>query len=62
MVYKKYIKKDGKNFGPYLYESYRNEEGKVKKLKFNLEASLLYKDSLTDQILGDAVLCDKNEI
>ena len=30
MVYKKYIKKDGKNFGPYLYESYRNDDGKVK--------------------------------
>lgn len=29
MVYKKYIKRDGKVFGPYYYESYR-EGGKVK--------------------------------
>ena len=29
MVYKKYIKRDGKIFGPYYYESYR-EDGKVK--------------------------------
>jgi len=29
MVYKKYIKKNGKVFGPYYYESYR-ENGKVK--------------------------------
>ena len=30
MVYKKYITKDGKRFGPYLYESYRDEKGDVK--------------------------------
>ncbi len=29
MVYKKYIKRDGRVFGPYYYESYR-ENGKVK--------------------------------
>ena len=29
MVYKKYIKRDGKIFGPYYYESYR-QNGKVK--------------------------------
>jgi hypothetical protein len=29
MVYKKYIKRNGKVFGPYYYESYR-ENGKVK--------------------------------
>ncbi len=29
MVYKKYIKRDGKVFGPYYYESYR-ENGKIK--------------------------------
>ena len=29
MVYKKYIKRNGKVFGPYYYESYR-EDGKVK--------------------------------
>ena len=29
MVYKKYIKRDGRVFGPYYYESYR-EKGKVK--------------------------------
>jgi hypothetical protein len=29
MVYKKYIKRKGKTFGPYYYESYR-EDGKVK--------------------------------
>jgi hypothetical protein len=30
MVYKRYIKRDGKVFGPYYYESYRDKEGKVK--------------------------------
>ena len=30
MVYKKYIKRDGKVFGPYYYESYRDKNGKVK--------------------------------
>ena len=30
MVYKKYIKKGGKIFGPYIYESYRDEQGKVR--------------------------------
>ena len=29
VVYKKYIKRNGKTFGPYYYESYR-ENGKVK--------------------------------
>lgn len=29
MVYKKYIKRNGKTFGPYYYESYR-ENGRVK--------------------------------
>ena len=27
MVYKRYIKRDGKTFGPYYYESYRDETG-----------------------------------
>ncbi|MFH1710817.1 MAG: hypothetical protein ABH840_00730 [Nanoarchaeota archaeon] len=31
MVFKRYIKRDGKKFGPYLYESYRDKEGNVKK-------------------------------
>ncbi len=31
MVYKKYLKRDGKNFGPYYYESYRVGD-KVKKI------------------------------
>ena len=30
MVYKKFIIKNGKKFGPYYYESYRDENGKVK--------------------------------
>lgn len=30
MVYKKYIKKKGKTFGPYYYESYRSKDGKVR--------------------------------
>jgi hypothetical protein len=29
MTYKKYIKRDGKLYGPYLYESHRDENGKV---------------------------------
>jgi len=29
-VYKKYIKRNGKIFGPYYCESYRDKEGKVK--------------------------------
>lgn len=31
MAYKKYIHKGGKKFGPYYYESYRDDSGKVKK-------------------------------
>jgi len=30
MAYKRYIKRGGKTFGPYYYESYRDEEGRVK--------------------------------
>ena len=30
MVYKRYIKRGGKTFGPYYYESYRDESGRVK--------------------------------
>ena len=30
MVYKKYIKRGGKVFGPYYYESYRDKNGRVK--------------------------------
>ena len=30
MVYKKYIKRNGKVFGPYYCESYRTKDGKVK--------------------------------
>ena len=30
MVYKKYVKQNGKKFGPYYYESYRDSKGKVK--------------------------------
>jgi len=30
VVYKKYIKKRGKLFGPYYYRNYRDEKGKVK--------------------------------
>ena len=30
MVYKKYIKRGGKTFGPYYYESYRDADGNVK--------------------------------
>ncbi|MCX8159161.1 MAG: hypothetical protein N3D20_02620, partial [Candidatus Pacearchaeota archaeon] len=31
MAYKKYIRKDGKVFGPYYYQSYRDEDGNVRK-------------------------------
>jgi hypothetical protein len=31
MAYKRYIKKKGKVFGPYYYESYRDNSGKVKR-------------------------------
>jgi hypothetical protein len=31
MVYKKYIKRGGKIFGPYYYESYRDKDGKARK-------------------------------
>src|SRR3989344_4349946 len=30
MVYKRYIKRGGKTFGPYYYESYRDEAGRVR--------------------------------
>ncbi|MCH7850798.1 MAG: hypothetical protein IH845_04105, partial [Nanoarchaeota archaeon] len=31
MSYKRVVKKKGKSYGPYIYESYRDENGKVKK-------------------------------
>ncbi|MBT3985782.1 hypothetical protein HOE91_05795 [archaeon] len=31
MAYKRYFYRNGKKFGPYYYESYRDEDGKVKK-------------------------------
>ena len=31
MAYKRYFYKNGKVFGPYYYESYRDETGKVRK-------------------------------
>ena len=31
MAYKKFIKRGGKSFGPYYYESYRDKNGIVKK-------------------------------
>jgi hypothetical protein len=31
MAYKRYFYRNGKKFGPYYYESYRDENGKVKK-------------------------------
>ena len=31
MSYKRVVKKKGKSYGPYIYESYRDESGKVKK-------------------------------
>ena len=31
MAYKRYFNKNGKRLGPYYYESYRDENGKVKK-------------------------------
>ena len=31
MAYKKYHYRNGKKYGPYLYESYRDENGKVRK-------------------------------
>ena len=31
MAYKKFIRKNGKLFGPYYYESYRDADGKVRK-------------------------------
>src|SRR3989344_1595585 len=30
MVYKRYIKRDGKTFGPYYYESYRDDKGRTR--------------------------------
>ncbi len=31
MSYKRVVKKKGKSYGPYVYESYRDKDGKVKK-------------------------------
>ena len=31
MAYKRYFYRNGKRFGPYFYESYRDSNGKVKK-------------------------------
>ena len=37
MVYKKYITRNGKKFGPYYCESYRDKDGKVKTRFFSLD-------------------------
>jgi hypothetical protein len=37
MVHKRFVKRNGKVFGPYLYESYRDEKGDVKKRYLGLE-------------------------
>ena len=54
MVYKKYLKKDGKTFGPYYYESYRAGT-KVKKLYIGGEKEykvwLKNKKDLTNSLL-----------
>ncbi|MCA9485825.1 MAG: hypothetical protein KC506_03200, partial [Nanoarchaeota archaeon] len=31
MVHKRYINRDGKKFGPYYYESYRDKDGNIRK-------------------------------
>jgi len=36
MVYKRYFYKNGKKFGPYYYESYRDKHGNVKKRYFGI--------------------------
>ncbi len=36
MVYKRYIKRNGKTFGPYYYESYRDETGKTRTKLVNI--------------------------
>ena len=37
MVHKKYIKRNGKSFGPYYYENYRDKDGKTRTIYHGLE-------------------------
>ncbi len=37
MVHKEFIERDGKVYGPYYYESYRGEDGRVTKRYFSEE-------------------------
>jgi hypothetical protein len=49
MAYKKYFYKNGKKFGPYYYESYRDKSGKVKKRYVGTTDP--YYESLSERLL-----------
>ena len=56
MAYKRYFKRNGKTFGPYYYESYRDENGDVKKRYIGKVEPEKKKISVGKLVLGGLVL------
>ena len=56
MAYKRYFKRNGKVFGPYYYESYRDENGDVKKRYIGKVNPDKKKISVGKLVLGGLVL------
>ncbi|MFH0711811.1 MAG: LamG-like jellyroll fold domain-containing protein, partial [archaeon] len=56
MAYKRYFYRNGKKFGPYYYESYRDENGDVKKRYIGTENPDKKKISVGKLVLGGLVL------
>jgi hypothetical protein len=56
MAYKRYFKRNGKTFGPYYYESYRDENGDVKKRYIGKINPDKKKISVGKLVLGGLVL------
>ena len=56
MAYKRYFKRNGKTFGPYYYESYRDENGDVKKRYIGKVNPDKKKISVGKLVLGGLVL------
>jgi competence protein ComGC len=49
MVYKRYIKRDGKNIGPYLYKSVRQKDGRIKSVYIGQPNQTAQKQDITLQ-------------
>src|SRR3989338_2154292 len=57
MVYKRYIKRDGKTFGPYYYESYRDDKGRTrtKLVKNPQENKKIFSKLSSSDVLGKRI-------